>query len=233
MQGDCLEWMHTIPDHSIDLILCDLPYGTTYNSWDIPLPLPALWAHYTRLMKEHTAILLFSQMPFTVDLVQSNRKLFRYEWIWQKTIATGFLNSRKMPLKAHENILVFYKHLPTYNPQFEYRKPYFHHPSPRTSANYGNRKLYGATSLDGRRFPQDCLTFPPEQRGLHPTQKPVALLQYLIRTYTNPGDIVLDNCMGSGSTGVACVQTGRDFIGIERDAGYFETAKQRIDAAGK
>jgi len=224
--GDCLEQMADIPAHSIDLILCDLPYGTTCNSWDVPLPLPALWAHYSRLIKDHAAIVLFSQMPFTVDLVQSNRALFRYEWIWEKNAPTGFLNARKMPMKAHENILVFYT---TYNPQFQYKMPYIRQSGRHDSTNYGKRLSYGTVSLDGRRFPRDCLTFPnAKQRGLHPTQKPVALLQYLICTYTNPGDTVLDNCMGSGSTGVACVQTDRNFIGIEIQADYFFLAQQRI-----
>ena len=227
LQGDCLELMKQVPDKSIDLILCDLPYGTTQNKWDTVIPFDKLWAQYNRIIKDNGAILLFSQMPFGANLIMSNPKMFRYEWIWEKENGTGFLNAKKMPLKKHENILVFYKHLPTYNPQMrEGFKPYYNVRSNPDSSNYGD---YIATpsSSDGARYPIDMIKF-NRDKGLHPTQKPVALLEYLIKTYTNEGDTVLDNCMGSGSTGVACVNTNREFIGMELDEKYFNIAKERI-----
>ena len=227
--GDCLELMRDIPDGSIDMILCDLPYGTTKNKWDSVIPFEPLWEQYNRVIKDNGAIVLFSQMPFTVDLVASNYKDFRYEWIWEKLLASGHLNANRMPMKKHENILVFYKKLPTYNPQFTEGKPYVATHSTHSS-NYGKQKDNITTINDGKRYPVDIIKF-NNDRGLHPTQKPVELLEYLIKTYTNEGDTVLDNCMGSGSTGVACVNTCRNFIGIELDGGYFEIAKSRISEA--
>lgn len=228
LQGDCLELMNDIPNKSIDLILCDLPYGTTQNKWDTVIPFDKLWAQYNRIIKDNGAILLFSQMPFSANLVMSNPKMFRYEWIWEKEYGSGFLNAKKMPLKIHENILVFYKHLPTYNPQMrEGFKPYYHVCSNPNSSNYGDYKAVTASS-DGTRYPIDMIKF-NRDKGLHPTQKPVALLEYLIKTYTNEGDTVLDNCMGSGSTGVACKNTNREFIGMELDEKYFEIARNRLE----
>ena len=230
--GDCLELMKKIPDKSIDMILCDLPYGTTQNKWDSVIPFDKLWAQYNRIIKDHGAILLFSQMPFGANLIMSNLKMFRYEWIWEKEQGTGFLNANKMPLKKHENILVFYKHLPTYNPQMrEGFKPYYNARSNSDShtSNYNDYKIM-PTSSDGTRYPIDIIKF-NRDRGLHPTQKPVALLEYLIKTYTNEGDLVLDNCMGSGSTGVACLNTNRDLIGMELDKEYFQIACDRLEAA--
>ena len=229
-QGDCLELMKDIPDKSIDLILCDLPYGTTKNKWDSVIPFDKLWAQYNRIIKDHGAILLFSQMPFGANLIMSNPKMFRYEWVWEKDNSTGFLNAKKMPLKKHENILVFYKHLPTYNPQMqEGFKPYYNVRFNSQSSNYGNYKDV-VSSSDGTRYPVDMIKF-NRDKGLHPTQKPVALLEYLIKTYTNEGDTVLDNCMGSGSTGVACQNTNREFIGIELDEKYFQIACDRLGVA--
>lgn len=228
-QGDCLELMQYIPDGSIDMILCDLPYGTTKNKWDSVIPFEPLWEQYNRVIKDNGAIVLFSQMPFTVDLVASNYKDFRYEWIWEKLTASGHLNANRMPMKKHENILAFYKKLPTYNPQFTEGKPYVATYSTHSS-NYGKQKDNITTINDGKRYPVDIIKF-NNDRGLHPTQKPVELLEYLIKTYTNEGETVLDNCMGSGSTGVACVNTNRNFIGIELDKGYFEIAKSRIEQA--
>ena len=226
LQGDCLELMKDIPDKSIDLILCDLPYGTTQNKWDTVIPFDKLWAQYKRIIKDHGAILLFSQMPFGANLIMSNPKMFRYEWIWEKDNSTGFLQAKKMPLKKHENILVFYKHLPTYNPQMRQGfKPYTME-SGRGSSNY-NAYSSVRTENDGTRYPIDMIKF-NRDKGLHPTQKPVALLEYLIKTYTNEGDLVLDNCMGSGSTGVACKNTNREFIGMELDEKYFNIACERI-----
>lgn len=227
--GDCLELMKNIPDKSIDMILCDLPYGTTRNKWDSIIPLDKLWKQYKRIIKENGAIVLFSQMPFTAELVESNIKDFKYEWIWEKEQGTGHLNAKKMPLKIHENILVFYKKLPLYNPQWEYGKPYKATYSTHSS-NYGKQKDNITTISDGRRYPKDIIKIKKKStdKHLHPTQKPVDLLKYLIRTYTNEEETVLDNCMGSGSTGVACKELNRNFIGIELEEKYFNIAKQRI-----
>lgn len=228
--GDCMEAMQEIPDHSVDMVLCDPPYGLTHSKWDFVLPLDEMWKHYGRIAKENAAIVLFSQQPFTTTLIGSNPKHFRYEWIWQKSNVTGFLNANRMPLKTHENILVFYAKLPTYNPQFTEGKPY------RTRRT-GTPEAYNCferieTVSDGKRYPKDVLSFPNSgERESHPTQKPVALLEYLIRTYTNEGETVLDSCMGSGSTGVAAANAGRRFIGIELDRDYFETARRRIREA--
>lgn len=241
-QGDCLKIMPELEAGSVDMVLCDLPYGTTRCAWDKVIPMEPLWEQYHRICKPNAAILLFSAQPFTTDLICSNRKLFRYEIIWEKTVMQGFLNANRMPMRGHENILVFYQSLPTYNPQ--------KHPSqvPRKlpfassenrSSQYG-RMGQNVYTDDGTRYPYDVIHFSNQNGAVfgrsdgatkHPTQKPVALLEYLVKTYTNPGDTVLDNCMGSGSTGVACANTGRDFIGIELDPGYFETAKRRIEEA--
>ena len=225
--GDCLELMNDIPDGSIDMILCYLPYGTTKNKWDSVIPFEPLWEQYNRVIKDNAAIVLFSQMPFTVDLVASNYKDFRYEWIWEKLSASGHLNANRMPMKKHENILVFYKKLPTYNPQFTKGKPYVATRS-KHSSNYGKQKDNTTTINDGKRYPVDIIKF-NNDRGLHTTQKPVELLEYLIKTYTNEGEIVLDNCMGSGSTCVACVNTNRHYIGFELDQQYYDIACKRLD----
>ena len=208
------------------MILCDLPYGTTRNKWDSVIPMDALWAEYERVIKENGAIVLFSQMPFTAVLAQSNSKLFRYEWIWVKDNATGFLNANKMPLKLHENILVFYKKPPVYNPQFGDGKPYTA-PHSINSSNYGKHNAV-TTKSDGKRFPVDVVKFQRDSSRVHPTQKPVSLCEYLIKTYTNPGDVVLDNCIGSGTTAVACIRTGRNFIGFESNKDYYDIAVERI-----
>ena len=228
LQGDCLELMKQVPDKSIDLILCDLPYGTTQNKWDTIIPFDKLWAQYNRIIKDNSAILLFSQMPFGANLIMSNPKMFRYEWIWEKDNSTGFLNAKKMPLKKHENILVFYKHLPTYNPQMREGFKSYSQTQGRHSSNYGAYEEGYITSSDGTRYPIDIIEFNRDKSGLHPTQKPVALLEYLVKTYTNEGDTVLDNCMGSGSTGVACVNTNREFIGMELDEKYYKIACERL-----
>ena len=236
LKGDCLELMKDIPDKSIDMILCDLPYGTTKNRWDSVIDLEKMWMEYKRIIKDNGAIVLFSQMPFSSDLVQSNKKNFRYEWIWEKTQGTGHLNSHKMPLKKHENILVFYKKLPMYNPQFTQGKPY-KVTQGRPSSNYMKQSKVTTNCEDGKRYPTDIIKVAgvnnSAEKVLHPTQKPVALLEYLIKTYTNEGETVLDNCMGAGSTGVACINTNRNFIGIELDENYFNIAKDRIETAQK
>ena len=235
LQGDCLELMREIPDGSVDMVLCDLPYGTTQNRWDTCIPFQPLWDHWHRVCKPNAAILLFGQMPFTAALVMSNPREFRYEWIYEKTNATGFLNANKMPLKCHESVSVFYKELPTFNPQMENGSPYTKGDSPDCETYRRGIKRTGKREYNGVRYPRDVLKIANSgygtNRGYHPTQKPVPLLEYLIKTYTKPGETVLDNCMGSGSTGVACANTGRDFIGIELDPGYFRTAQKRIEDA--
>lgn len=233
-QGDCLEKMVEVPDHTVDMIFTDLPYGTTHNVWDKRISLEELWKQYKRVLKSGGVVLLFSQQPFTTDLVNSNRKWFRYEWVWQKSRPVGFLNANRMPLRFHENIVVFYEHLPTYNPQKTPGKPYTSKGA-RYTTNYRPFKPIPTTNRDGMRYPRDVVTF---SRGnsvgkIHPTEKPVDLLEYMIRTYTDAGDIVLDSCMGSGSCGVACQHLGRGFIGIEKDPGYFEAARKRIADAVK
>ena len=233
--GDCLELMKNIPDGSIDMILCDLPYGTTACKWDSVIPFEPLWDQYKRIIKEDGCIALFAQCPFDKVLGYSNIDMLKYEWIIEKTKATGHLNSKKMPMKAHESVLIFYKNLPLYNPQFtEGHKP-VHFYTKHTTDGRCYRKTKTGISGGGstKRFPRDVVKFKwdTQKSALHPTQKPVALLEYLVKTYTNKGDLVLDNCMGSGSTGVACVNTGRKFIGMELDPGYFEIAEKRINEA--
>jgi site-specific DNA-methyltransferase (adenine-specific) len=224
--------MTDIPDGSIDMVLCDLPYGTTRNSWDSVINLEDLWKHYKRIVKPNGCIALFAQTPFDKVLGASNIKMLKYEWIWEKTESTGFLNAKKMPLKAHENILIFYRKPPTYNPQFTYDgKPYKYEKKHIGSSNYGEPSgTNGVIENDGRRYPKSIITFKKDKQktALHPTQKPVALMEYLLRTYSKGGDTVLDNCMGSGTTGVACVITGRNFIGIELEQKYYDIAKERI-----
>ena len=231
MLGDCLDRMKEIESGTVDMILCDLPYGTTCCSWDVVIPFENLWVEYERVIKPNGAIVLFGSHPFSAVLACSNLEMFRYEWIWEKPSATGFLNADKQPLRAHENILVFYKSLPTYNPQ----KTFGHErkKSKRKnigSAHYGkqlNIKDYDSTE----RYPRTVQVFSKDYPSIHDTQKPVALCEYLIRTYTNDGELVLDNTMGSGTTGVACVNTRRRFIGIENDQQTFNEAKERIDLA--
>ena len=228
-QGDCLEEMKNIPDKSIDMILCDLPYGTTQNKWDSIIPLEPLWEQYKRIIKDNGAILLFGSQPFTTILNYSNISNYRYEWVWIKNNSTGFQLANKRPLKKHELISVFYKKQPTYNPQglIEYNKinkrgSMGENWSEMNSNNYIQRWT---------NYPTQILEYKYDKQKLHPTQKPVALLEYLIKTYTDEEEIVLDNCMGSGSTGVACVNTNRKFIGIELNEKYFNIAKNRIEEA--
>lgn len=225
--GDCLDVMPTLPAASVDLILCDLPYGTTQNKWDSVIPLDRIWAEYWRIAKPNAAVVLTAQPPFDKLLGASCLEFMKYEWIWSKRLATGHLNAKKQPMKAHENALVFYRQQPTYNPQMAAGKPYSVK-SGRSSTNYG-KQVEVVTENSGERYPRSVLEF-DHDRGerYHPTQKPVALMEYLIKTYTNEGDTVLDNCMGSGTTGVAAKNTGRRFIGIERDEKYFAICQERI-----
>lgn len=228
MKGDCLERMKQIPDGSVDMVLCDLPYGTTQNKWDSVIPFAELWREYGRICKG--AIVLTASQPFTSALVMSNAGMFKYQWIWDKSQVTGFLNAKKQPLRRHEDVVVFYANQPTYNPQFTEGAAYKINRKHATP-NYG-AQTENSTESDGRRYPTSILGIPQSrEKGGHPTQKPVALMEYLIRTYTNEGDTVLDNCMGSGTTGVACANTGRRFIGIEMDDNYYDIAKRRILAA--
>ena len=225
--GDCLEVMKQIPDKSVDAIICDLPYGTTQNKWDSIMPLEQLWLHYKRICKG--AIVLTAQTPFDKVLGASNLSMLKYEWIWKKESGTGFLNAKKAPLKDHENVLVFYEKQPTYNPQMRTGfKPYVCKQG-HVGSNYGKVNPQNITESNGDRYPLTVIEFKRDKDKVHPTQKPVALMEYLVKTYTNKDDTVLDNCMGSGTTGVACKNLNRHFIGIEQDANYFEIAKGRIN----
>lgn len=272
--GNCLEIMNKIPNKSVDMILCDLPYSTTQNHWDSLIPLNdyvyigkkiieqqeyytikafegfskkeidklwqkeksiGLWTHYNRIIKDNGAIVLFAQTPFDKILGCSNLKMLRYEWIWEKTTATGHLNAKKMPMKAHENILVFYKKLPVYNPQ----KTTGHKPVHSYTKYQDDGSNYGKTAIgisgggSTERYPRSVQIFKTDKQkcALHPTQKPVSLCKFLISTYTNENATILDNCMGSGTTGVATLELGgnRKFIGIELDENYFNISKERIE----
>ena len=234
MWGDCIERMKEIPSKSVDAIICDLPYGTTQCKWDSTIDLSGLWVQYKRIVKPRGVCVLFAQTPFDKVLGCSNLPWLRYEWIWEKTTATGHLNAKKMPMKAHENILVFYDKLGAYNPQ----KLYNQSPTNTYTKRNGDGECYGKTSVisgggSTERFPRSVQVFKSDKQkiALHPTQKPLALVEYLVKTYTSKGDVVLDNCMGSGTTGVACVNTGRHFIGIEKDETYFNVAMSRIESA--
>lgn len=234
--GDCLQIMDSLTVKGVDCVICDLPYGVTArNKWDVSLDLPKLWRQYEKIVKENGAIILFAQGMFTAKLMLSNSALWRYNLIWQKTQPTGFLNAKKMPLRAHEDICVFYKKPPLYNPQMtsNHVRKISSADSKKTcknSYNY-NPHTHFTTYDSTERYPRSIITFPKDTQksALHPTQKPTGLCEYLIRTYTNEGDTVLDNCMGSGSTGVACALTKRNFIGIKKDPHYFQIAKERIE----
>ncbi len=237
IHGDCLIEMAKLPAGSVDMICCDLPYGTTACKWDSVIPFAPLWEQYRRVCKKNAAIVLTASQPFTSALVMSNVAAFRYCWVWEKSSGTGFLDAKKRPMRFHEDIAIFYREQPTYNPQKTSGKP--NHGSKAFASKskiYSGDFGYSETDKSGLKYPrtvQFIPSIPPTGREKvnHPTQKPVALMEYLIRTYTNEGDIVLDNTMGSGTTGVACVNTGRNFIGIERDDAYFAIAKERIEAA--
>jgi len=230
--GDCLELMKDIPDKSIDMILCDLPYGTTACKWDVIIPFEPLWEQYKRIIKDRGAIVLFGSEPFSTELRHSNLKMFKYDWIWSKNRGTGLFNAKKMPMKSHEVISVFCKKLPIYNPQMRLGFKAYKCKQGKQSGAFGISNKEIVTDNNGERYPISVLEFNSTNgKNVHPTQKPVALLEYLIKTYTQEGETVLDNCMGSGSTGVACLNTNRRFIGIEKDDKYFEIAKSRIEKA--
>lgn len=228
---DCLLGMDLIPDGSVDLVLCDLPYGTTRNKWDAVIPFKDLWRQYERIVKDSGAVILFSDGMFTAQLIQSNVKMWRYNLVWDKGRGYDFLNANVKPLKCHEDIAVFYRKKPTYNKQFWYSTPYKPMKNGSLSGNYGDRGTAVSESEDGRRNPLSILRFPRDAEKLHPTQKPVALLEYLIRTYSNEGETVLDNCFGSGSTLVAALKCGRSCIGFEQEPTYFDAAAERLKGA--
>jgi site-specific DNA-methyltransferase (adenine-specific) len=232
--GDCLEIMPYIPDKSIDMILCDLPYGKTKLKWDSIIPLEPLWEQYERIIKDNGAIVLTARQPFTSMLITSNKKMFRQTWVWDKVIGVNFMNAKKMHTQGFEDICVFYRKLPTYNPQMEEGVPFkdSRKTKHRTKTEaLGSRAKYTPQDNIGTRYPKGIIRFSARNnKPLHPTQKPVELLEYLIKTYTNEGETVLDNCMGSGSTIVACKNTNRQYIGIEKEPKYFEIAKKRIES---
>lgn len=228
-QMDCIEGMKQIPDGSVDMILCDLPYGTTRNKWDTIIPLDAMWEQYKRITKENAAIVLTAAQPFTSALVMSNLKNFKYDLVWEKSQATGFLNAKRMPLRKHESILIFYRKPPKYNPQFTKGKPYIAKSNAsKNKGNYGEFKD-NLTVNDGKRYPVSVLPFKNGGKVDHPTQKPLDLFEYFIKTYTNQGETVLDNCMGSGTTAVACMRNDRNFIGFEIEPEYIQIANDRIE----
>jgi len=248
VNADCFDVFPFIEDKSIDAIICDLPYGTTACKWDSVIPFEPMWEQYNRIAKDNAAIVLTASQPFTSALIMSNIKNFRYEWIWEKNFSGGFILAKKQPMKYHENVLVFYRRQPTYNPIFEdyadttknrFKNSGKVNSSKLQEANYTNeiqgiKRVQDEVQLERGAYPKSVQKIKgvPNCNGgrLHPTEKPVKLMEYFIKTYTNEGDTVLDNCMGSGTTGVACKKTGRGFIGIEKDEKYFEIAVSRVSA---
>ena len=243
--GDCLERMADIPDGSVDMVLCDLPYGTTDADWDSVIPFPDLWAHYQRLVKPKGAIVLTAAQPFTTEVIASNRAMFKYCWYWEKSLGANFVLANYQPLKVVEDIVVFSAsaasfnkagNCMTYHPQkTKLDKPYTRDNSKRTTGNTETMRRVDRTKAivteKTHAMPRSLLYVKPgKERGLHPTQKPIALLEYLVRTYSSAGDTVLDNCMGSASTGVACANTGRTFIGIEKEQRFFDIACNRLES---
>lgn len=239
LQGDCLDIMPMIPDASVDMVLADLPYGVTQNRWDQVIPFDRLWDEYRRVTKPNAAIVLTATQPFAAQLITSNPKMFRYDLIWRKNKSTGFLNANRMPLRLHEIILVFYRRLPVYHPQKTHGHAPVHLFTKHTSdgPNYGKtkRNIRGGGQTD--RHPTSVIDIPvvnnDSDNKTHPNQKPVELFEYLIRTFSNRGAVVLDNCIGSGTTAIACLNTGRHYIGIEQDAKFCRLANKRVDTWSK
>ena len=243
-EGDCLKYLKQFPDNSIDMVLCDLPYGTTQNKWDSVISLSKLWKEYERVVKDNGAIVLTSQGLFTAQLMMSNPKMFKYKWIWEKSKPTNFLNAKKQPLRKYEDVCVFYKKQPTYNPQMTKGEPYNKGVRKnQLSGSYGDFQPVHVYS-DGSRYPTDIIYFKTaesEGKVIHPTQKPIELGRYFIRTYSNPGDLILDNTFGSGSFLVAALLEGRNFVGIEKnknvelfkksDIDFIDEAKKRLHEA--
>lgn len=228
--GDCLAFMRTLGDECVDAIICDLPYGVTACKWDSVIPFAPLWEQYRRIIKPRGAIVLTASQPFTSALVMSNPAMFRYEWIWDKCLPTGFLDAKRRPMRRHESVVMFAVGQTTYNPQMRTGKF-------RKKGDSGPSECYGkfdrVISFNDQYYPTSIVEFynANQQEKVHPTQKPVALFEYLIRTYTNEGETVLDNCFGSGTTAVACIRTDRNFIGCELDEGYFKIAERRVAEA--
>lgn len=237
IHGDCLVEMQRIPDKSVDMVLCDLPYGTTACKWDVIIPFDKLWEQYRRIVKDNGAIVLFGKQPFTSQLILSNLEMFRYELIWEKSRVGNNMQLGKRPASIHENIVVFYKQYPTFNEiKFQVDEKYIDKRKSIRNSTYSKSEHYQGEMIrkkdDGWRHSQSILPFNSVwQSGMHPTQKPVVLLEYLIKTYSNEGDTILDNTMGSGSTMVACVNTKRNGIGIELDDNYFKIAQERVKQA--
>lgn len=226
--GDCLDVMRGIPNTSVDMILCDLPYGTTQNKWDSVIPFAPLWEAYWRVAKPNAAIVLTAQTPFDKALGASQIQHLKYEWIWRKEAGTGFLNAKKQPLKDCENVLVFYREQSRYNPQMRAGFKPYRVKQGHVGSNYGKVQPENVSESSGGRYPTTLLEFPRDKDKTHPTQKPVALFEYLIRTYTNEGDTVLDNCAGSGTTAIAAENAKRRWVCIERDQDYATKAVARI-----
>jgi len=235
VNADCFDVFPFIEDKSIDAIICDLPYGTTKCKWDSIIPLDRLWAEYKRVIKDNGAIILTASQPFTTKLISSNYNMFRYEWIYSKTKSTGFMNANKMPMKQHENILVFYKKLPTYNPievfvGIKDKRKTFNPAKLKESNIYNNAGIKNTVyhkKDNGWQMPKSIIHFKNGGKMMHPTQKPIELMEYLIKTYTNEGDTVLDNTMGSGTTNLACIKLKRKSIGIEKEKQYYDVAVRR------
>ena len=234
LQGDCLDIMPSIPDESVDMVLADLPYGVTQNQWDQVIPFDRLWGEYRRVTKPNAAIVLTATQPFAAQLVASNPKMFRYDLIWRKNKSTGFLNANRMPLRQHESILVFYRRLPVYHPQKSHGHGPVHSFTKHTGdgSNYGKTKRGVSGGGQTDRHPtsviDDSVVNNDSNHKIHPNQKPAELFEYLIRTFTDEGAVVLDNCIGSGTTAIACLNTGRHFIGIEQDAEFCRLANERV-----
>lgn len=229
---DGIEGLRSLPRHSVDMLLTDPPYGTTRNYWDVPLPLEELWEAVRWAVKPEGAVLLFAQCPYDKILGASNLAMLRYEWIWYKERGTGFLNAKRAPLKKSENILVFYQKAPDYYPQFTYGEPYRKaHARSGTSANYGKFERQSSESSDGRRYPGNVLAFQTVAHTVHPTQKPVDLCEYLIKTYTREGQVVADICAGSGTTAIAALNTGRRYIAFENAPAFYGPATERVEQA--
>ena len=230
-QGDCLELMKNIPNGSIDAVIADPPYGTTACKWDTVIPFEPMWEQLKRVIKPNGAIVLFGSQPFASALVMSNPRMFKYEWVWEKSHPTGLFSAKYQPMKYHENIVVFGKGKAKYNPQM-WNGNKNHRPETKiyTTSHYGNDTVFTGDKLNGIKYPKSLLKLDSENRVglLHPTQKPVALMEYLIKTYTNEGETVLDFTAGSGTTGVACQNLNRNFILIEKELKYVEIIKQRL-----
>lgn len=242
IQGDCLQEMQNIPDGSVDMILADLPYGTTQNKWDSIIPMDELWKQYKRIVKDDGAIVLFGSQPFTSVLITSNLKMYKYDWVWKKNKFTNFLNAKRQPMRAFETISVFYKKQPTFN-RIPHRdgvhKSFVKPKDTEHAGNYGAHSKKGKDCIESKIkaaidvLEIECVHPQSKEYIKHPTQKPTALLEYLVKTYTNEGETILDNTMGSGTTAIACMNTNRRFIGIELDEHYFAIAKKRVEEKRK